>query len=98
MLASGYFSRSEAPSSGSFFKRLLAGLVALFMLRAWHAGASAQPLQVIPAPARVDWSSQPLSHPGRDFGNEASFLSRLFLAWQRWALRVERIGDMVVPV
>src|SRR6266700_6909733 len=50
------------------FKSLLCGFVALLMLRAWHASASAQLLQVIPAPTRVHRSSETLLHPGCHFG------------------------------
>src|SRR5437899_203634 len=67
-LASGYACCSFSTSSGSFFKSLLRGFVALLMLRARHARAPAKPPQVIPATTRIHIAPQALRHPGRDFG------------------------------
>jgi hypothetical protein len=38
------------------------------MLGAWDAGASAKPLQVIPATTRIDGTPKLLRHPGGNFG------------------------------
>jgi hypothetical protein len=54
---------TRASCSGSFFKLLLDGLVGFGMLRARHATAVTEPLEILPPSLWSDWSAETLLHP-----------------------------------